>query len=440
MNEKILTFAVMIFLLLLVMASYWILVRRRSRKHKAHMALAASLGHGKPIAQHPLINERMCIGCGACTIVCPEKALGLIDGVSHMVHPARCVGHGICAETCPVSAITIVLDPGSSTAGLPVLDTTFQSQVSRIYVIGELGGMALIRNAVSQGKQVVDTIAGQPRPAPASSDAYDLIIVGAGPAGLSAALRAMERGLKFVIMEKESSPGGTILNYPRQKLVLTAPLKIPYYGWLKKRELTKEELMEIWKEILQTTGLPVLAGKTLSGVRREGELLIAETMDGSKIPGRNVVLALGRRAHPRKLGVPGESSAKVTYQLLDASQYRNSSVLVVGAGDSAIEAALGLSMQKGAIVALANRGDAFAKAKPRNRDRILEAAGQKRVQVFYNTEVADIGPAEVVLRTQHGSEAIANDYVIVLAGGELPTALLEKIGITFYQKPKASQQ
>jgi len=438
MNEQLLTLVVTILLALLVVVPYWIMIRRRSRKHKANKELSASLGHGKPVAQHPRINERLCIGCGACTIVCPEKALGLIDGVAHLIHPAQCVGHGICAETCPVSAITIVLDPGLSTADLPLLDKNFESQVSRIYVIGELGGMALIRNAVAQGKQVADTIADQPPQALASPDVCDLIIVGAGPAGLSAALRAMERGLKFVLIEKESSPGGTILNYPRQKLVLTAPLKIPFYGWLKKRELTKEELLKIWKDILDKTGVPVLAGKTLTGVRRQGDVLVAETADGTQIPGRNVVLALGRRAHPRKLGVPGEVSSKVTYQLLDAGQYKNSRVLVVGAGDSAIEAAIGLSLQKGTIVSLANRSDGFPKAKPQNRDRILQAAVQQRVRLFYNAEVADIRPAEVILKTLQGRETIANDYVIVLAGGELPTALLEKIGITFHEKPKAS--
>jgi thioredoxin reductase (NADPH) len=436
MSETTLTWISTVILFLLVIVPYALIVRRKSKKHEIKKNEAISRGQGNPIAQHPRIDESRCIGCGACVIACPETALGLIDGIAELVHPAKCVGHGVCAEACPVSGIKIVLDPARSTAELPVLDDNYQSNQPHIYLVGELGGMALIRNAIFQGKHAIDTIVATTVEKNRDPDVYDVVIAGAGPAGLSAALRAMEHNLKFVVLEKEDSPGGAILSYPRQKLIMTVPVEIPKYGWMKKKEVSKEELLDLWTEIIKETGLEVQCGQKIENISSDGGTLVVESSTGKRYRAKDVVLAIGRRGSPRKLGVPGEQSAKVAYQLMDAKKYEQCHVMVVGAGDSGVEAAIGLSKQAGTTVTVINRGDSFARAKPKNQERILEAEKEKRITVIYNSAVSEITPNEVVVETPDGAKKIPNDFIFVFAGGELPTALLQKIGIGFIQKEK----
>ena len=438
MSESLWTLLATILLLLLIFLPYVIVVRRSSKKQEKKRDHAIAMGKDKPVAQHPRIDQSLCIGCSSCVIACPEGALGLIDGIAELVQPSKCVGHGICAEACPVSGIKIVLDPTKSTAEIPLLDETYESSVPNVYLIGEIGGMALIRNAIFQGKHVIDSISEKLKYQNLRHEEglYDVVIIGAGAAGLSAGLRAMENDLKFLILEKEDKPGGAILSYPRQKLVMTIPVEIPKYGWMRKKELSKEELLALWDHIIKKTGMEVLCNQKLENVTRENGHLLVETQTGNQYRAKNVVLALGRRGTPRKLNVPGEHSSKVTYQLIEAGKYENSKVMVVGAGDSGVEAAIGLAKQKGITVSLINNGDSFPRAKPKNQERIKEFEVNGKVTVFYNSKVVEIKPSSATINTPQGEKEIENNFVFVFAGGEMPTPFLKKIGVEFMKKER----
>jgi thioredoxin reductase len=290
--------------------------------------------------------------------------------------------------------------------------------------------MGLIRNAVTQGRQAADSVAasggGRDR------SVYDLLVVGAGPAGLSATLQAQKHGLRCLAIDQDDV-GGTILTYPRQKLVMTQPMDIPVYGKFSRREVLKEELLELWHDVVGRTGVDVRARERLEDIRRPNGRFEVITTKGA-YPARNVLLAIGRRGTPRKLGVPGESSAKVTYRLLEPEQYRNKRILVVGGGDSAVETALALGHQSGATVTLSYRKPAFSRIKEDNGERIQRAAASGAVALEMESEVERIDNQTVTLRRGGDSFTIDNDYVFVLIGGELPTPFLRKLGVDIETK------
>jgi thioredoxin reductase len=287
--------------------------------------------------------------------------------------------------------------------------------------------MGLIRKAVEQGRQAIGSIKGLSR----GGKDYDAVIVGAGPAGIAAGLGAIQHKLKYVLLEQEESLGGTVYHYPRNKVAMTAPVRLPLIGKMKFNEVSKEALLDFWQGVVRKAGLKVRFNERMEAIERAGSGFVVKTTRGA-YNARAVLLAVGRRGTPRKLGVPGEELPKVVYRLVDAEQYRGQRVLVVGGGDSALEAALALAEQPGTKVALSYRGDAFNRVKPKNRER-LEAAG-KRIQVLLGSTVERIGAREVALRQGERSMSLPNDAVVVSAGGVLPTDLLKGIGIEFETK------
>jgi thioredoxin reductase/Pyruvate/2-oxoacid:ferredoxin oxidoreductase delta subunit len=411
-----------------IAAAVGLRLRRRARadargSHALAEARAAKLA--EPSSLHPVINPNRCLGCATCLAACPEdEVLGLVDGKAALVNPTHCIGHGACRDACPTDAITLVL--GSETQGveIPRLDKDFQTSVPGLFVAGELGGMALIRNAVSQGRQAIESIARLPR---AAASAYDVIIVGAGPAGIAASLAAKQHRLRALTLEQESL-GGTVAHYPRGKIVMTAPMDLPLYGRVQVRETTKEALLQLWTQVVQKTGLAIRTEERVTGVARQGDLFEVSTVRGTH-RAHAVVLALGRRGSPMKLGVPGEDLPKVVYRLVDPEQYRGRRVLVVGGGDSAIEAALAIADQPGASVALSYRGESFARAKPKNREGVEAARRSGRIDVRYGSQVVEIGAKEVTLRAGDDASRLPNDQVIVCAGGVLPSEFLRKAGV-----------
>jgi Pyruvate/2-oxoacid:ferredoxin oxidoreductase delta subunit len=211
----------------------------KQRDAKAREAVEkGKLFSGGPQAQHPHIDTAHCIGCQACTTVCPEgDVLAMLGGKAAIVNGYKCIGHGLCADACPAGAISMVLASPSMGADMPYLTDEHETSIPGLFIIGELGGLALIKNAVNQGRDCIDTIArlcGQPGGAPTSI--YDVLIVGAGPAGISASLRAIELGLHYLTLERDQI-GGTVGKYPRQKLVMTSPVEFPMYGKFKKLQL-----------------------------------------------------------------------------------------------------------------------------------------------------------------------------------------------------------
>jgi putative YpdA family bacillithiol system oxidoreductase len=376
---------------------------------------------------HPHINAISCIGCGACVRACPEEdVLAIINNKAVLVHGAKCVGHGLCAEACPVGAIDMLMAPPGRSADLPVLTPSFETTVPNLYIVGELGGIGLIKNAVTQGKAVVEHIAGQPR---SENGSYEVAIVGAGPAGMAAALAAQERRMRYVVLE-QGDIGGTILQYPRRKIVMTSPVELPLWGKLKIRETSKESLLEVWTEIIEKSGVRINTNeKVLDISRHDSEFTVTTSKQEYRV--RTVVLALGRRGTPRKLGVPGEELPKVMYRLIDAATYQGCDLLVVGGGDSAIEAAVGLAVQGTNRVTLSYRKGEFTRIKDRNAKHLEEYVKKKKLKVIFNSEVQQILEDRVVVRTAEGTKELENEWVFVFAGGELPFEFLKKVGIQF---------
>ncbi len=425
-------------LLYLVFALFLIIpVLSHTRKIRARerRALEATrrgqLSTDGPKAQHPHIDVSHCIGCGACTTVCPEgDVLAVIGGKAAIVNGHKCIGHGLCADACPVGAIEIVMAPPSASADLPALSAEYETSVPGMYVIGELGGLALIKNAVNQGRDCVDGIVRQlartpRRPVPGL---VDVAVVGAGPGGLSASLRAIEKKLSYLTFE-QGSLGGTVAQYPRQKLVMTSPVEFPLYGRFKKLELSKEKLLAFWQEVAQQAKLRINTFEKVDQVRRavDGTFEI-ETAKGS-YRARTVILALGRRGTPRKLDVPGENLPKVMYSLLEAEAYTGQRIVVVGGGDSAVEAAMGLACQKGSRVLLSYRQGAFGRIKERNTVRLEECRRKGSIEIVLNSRITEIRRESVLLEVAGRIREVPNDFVWIFAGGTPPNEFLRQIGV-----------
>jgi thioredoxin reductase/NAD-dependent dihydropyrimidine dehydrogenase PreA subunit len=406
---------------------------RRSRRHRKVYERTARLGHAAPVSLHPRIDEHACICSGNCVTACPEKdVLGMIDGKPKLINPAACIGHGECLRSCPVDAITLVIGSEQRGVELPLLGSDFQTNVPRLYIAGELGGMGLIHNAVNQGCQAMRAIGNSVKTTPRSDgdgDALDALIVGAGPAGLAAALQAKALELRYAIVDQDDL-GGALRSFPRQKVVMTAPVDMPLYGRIKLRRTTKEALLELWQQIVQQTEVAIESGVKVSGIVRGADgLFTVETSAGAR-RARHVLLAIGRRGTPRKLGISGEQLDKVTYNLIEPEQYRGQRCLVVGGGDSAVETALYLSREPGTTVTLAHRGERFDRIKPANQEALDAARAAGGLDVRTATRPVEIAEDCVVLDgpAQKG-ERVANDFVFVCIGGELPTAWLTKIGV-----------
>jgi thioredoxin reductase (NADPH) len=424
-------YAVTIAVAIGIPAIYIYLEMRKSRRAREMWQSAEERGLTEPVTLHPVIDPALCIGTAACIPACPEgEILGVLDGRAKLVSPSKCIGHGACEANCPVGAISLVFGTERRGVDIPFVKETFETNVEGIYIAGELGGMGLIRNAVNQGRQAMENIRRSltsPQPG-----VLDVAVVGAGPAGLSASLQARAEGLECVTLDQDDI-GGTILSYPRQKLVMTRPMEVPLYGTVKAREILKEELLDLWNEILTRTGLEVRTSERVETITRVNGHFRIVSAAGEQLAQR-VLLAIGRRGTPRKLGVPGEVSSKVAYRLLEPEQYLGKDVLVVGGGDSAVEAALALSGQPGCRVALSYRKQVFGRIKERNAELIEEAMESGRVNVLFQSAVTEIRPDEVQLEQDGKVFTLANDFVFIFIGGVLPTNFLQGMGISIEKK------
>lgn len=431
MSESTLIWTAAALVVAAVVVPYFFRFRGRNRRDAERKAEARQLGIDRPVAQFPFVDAGLCIGCGACVEACPEgDVLGVVGGTAAVVNGFRCVGHAACETACPVGAIEVGLGDLKARADVPSLDEWNETSVPGLFVAGELGGLALIRNAVEQGRRVGERIAARRRSGAAAGADADVIVVGAGPAGLSAALTALERGLRPLVLEQEKDLGGTVLHYPRRKLVLVQEVALPFDTCLRSAEYSKEELLELMQRLLGRARLPVRYGQRVTGVRRDNGVLAVST-DAAALRAPSVVLALGRRGTPRKLGVPGEELPKVMYKLVDAESYAGQRILVVGGGDSAVEAAIGLARGKGNEVTLSYRRERLVRIKRKNEERFARLARERRVRVAMPSEVEAIARDTVRLRGASGSRELPNDFVFVFAGGEPPFALLRQAGVRF---------
>ncbi|MEQ1947350.1 MAG: NAD(P)-binding domain-containing protein [Bryobacteraceae bacterium] len=435
MTESLVTYAIYAVILIIPLAIYL------HRQQRAKVAAAEAAEKGKvfsetPRAQHPQIDVSNCIGCQSCTSVCPEGlVLGMVGGKAAVVNPVRCIGHGLCADACPVGAITMAIATPGMRADLPYLTPEYETSVPGLFIAGELGGLALIRNAINQGRDCVDSIAkrvSESHPAP-SPDIFDVLIVGAGPGGISAALRSIEHKLRYVVLERDTV-GGTVSKYPRQKLVMTAPVEFPLYGMLKKREFSKESLIAFWEEVTARPDFHIYTNESVENVVKDADGCFTVTTQKVAYRARNVVMAMGRAGSPRKLGVKGEELPKVMYRLIEADHYRNKNILVVGGGDSAVEAALGLARQKGNRVTISYRKDWFGRIKERNSKLAEEAMNAGYLNVIFNSIPTEFKDGSVVLEVDGAHRELPNDYVWIFAGGVAPNEFLKRVGVSFGSK------
>jgi putative YpdA family bacillithiol system oxidoreductase len=423
------------------------LKKREARAREA--AEKGKLFSEGPKAQHPHIDSNYCIGCATCTSVCPEgDVLAMIGGKAVIVNGHKCIGHGLCADACPVGAITMVMASPSMAVDMPTLNPEYETTVSNLFIVGELGGLALIKNAVNQGRDCVDTIASrlkQPSSPRSAEGVLDLIVIGAGPAGISASLRAIEHKLKYLTIERDEI-GGTVAKYPRQKLVMTSPVEFPMYGKFKKMQLSKENLLAFWDMILNRADFNVTTGEKVEDVKKDEQGIFTVTTVNNQYRSRAVILALGRAGEPRKLGVKGEDLPKVMYRLIEADHYINKKILVIGGGDSAVEAAMGLAHQAGNQVTLSYRSERFSRIKERNAKRIDDCARSGKIKVLFNSNPVEFTPQSVILEVAGVKQEIPNDFVWIFAGGTPPNAFLKKIGVGFgaqdvtLQASKAAKQ
>lgn len=436
--ENMTTLTLALYLTPIALIFAWYLRSRYKRERLALRiaaeAIAASLT--EPPSLHPVIDPNKCIGCRSCLAACPEQdahpVLGMIRGKARLVGPANCIGHGACKIACPVGAIELVFGTERRGMDIPQVSPNFETNVPGIFIAGELGGMGLIGNAIEQGRQALDEIA--KLDGIGAGDNFDVIIVGSGPAGFAASLGAMEKGMRFATIEQDSL-GGTVAHFPRGKLVMTRPADLPIVGKMKFTETSKEALLEFWQGVADKTGLKINY--------EERVIAVTPSVNGSGFdiettkaiyPTRAVLLSIGRRGTPRQLGVPGEEQSKVVYRLIDPEQYQGQHVLVVGGGDSALEAAHSIADVPGTTVTMSYRSSAFSRAKPKNRDKVEQYAAEQKMRVLMSSQVKEIHENTVDIEHDGKLVSLQNDAVIVCAGGILPNGFLKEIGVTVETK------
>lgn len=418
---------------IVVMATFYCLNFSRNQKKqlKAEEKLrkAIKVGANEPPTLHPVIDPSKCAGCGACTRVCPEgDILQMINGKAVLVAPSKCVGHGECEKACPFGAIDLVFGTKTRGVEIPRVSGNYETNVPGLYIAGELGGMGLIRNAIRQGeaaaKHAIENIQSTDR-----TD-YDILIVGAGPAGLSATLMADLAKVSYTCIE-QSTLGGTVYNFPRQKVVMSQPAKLPGIGEMRfsRNKVSKEELLRYWQKVRDKRNLSIVENVKFESLETAGQIFKVKTSVG-QITAKKVLLCMGVRGSPRRLGLKNEDTEKVAYNLLEPEQYQGKHVVVVGGGNAGVEAAQRLSDPKYKNkVHLLVRGPGFDRCNEENKN-IIEAMEKKGLlQIWFESFVKEIEKSKIVVTRKTGDIEIPNDFLFVFAGAEMPFKFLMSIGI-----------
>ncbi len=430
--ENIIAYALVILLLGSIFYFYILRKKKTSVVTLSKLEKAKKYGFNEPVTLHPIINPDICIGSGACINACPEHdILGIHNGKAQTINASRCVGHGACFHACPVEAIMLCIGTEKRGVELPHISQEFETNIPGIFIAGELGGMGLIKNAVEQGKQAVEYFL--KKSSSKVNSKYDLVIVGAGPAGISASLTAAKNNLKFITLEQDSL-GGTVFNFPRAKVVMTAPMDLPLWGKVKLVETSKSELLDLWKNVLAKNNIAINEQEKVTEIIKQDNLFIVKT-NHDHYTSKGIILAIGRRGSPRKLDVPGENRENVFYRLIEPEVIHEKNILVVGGGDSAVESAMLLADERNKVT-LSYRGESFSRLKPKNLERINDYINKKRIKTIFNTNVKEILSDSVILSHNETSEEIKmkNDLTYIFAGGILPTSFLEGIGIKITKK------
>jgi thioredoxin reductase/NAD-dependent dihydropyrimidine dehydrogenase PreA subunit len=415
-----------------VVAIYLRKKRKESKIVEEKIKKAKEEGSHEPVSLHPVVDVNACIQTGACIAACPENdILGIRNGKATLINASKCIGHGACFRACPTEAITLRIGTEKRGVELPHVNQNFETNIPGIYIAGELGGMGLIKNAVEQGRQAVENIAKSVRKDHAAS--YDLIIIGAGPAGISGSLTARKHGLNFLLLEQDTL-GGTVSNYPRKKIVMTSPMDLPLYGKVKLYETSKAELLDLWKTVLNKNNISVGENSKVESIVSAENIFNVKTIRSEVYTSASILLAIGRRGTPRKLNIPGEDKEKVAYKLLEPEDITGKHIVVVGGGDSAVESALLLADKNHVILSYRNK--VFNRIKTLNSISLNKAIADGRLEVRLKTNLISIEDDFIYLSSDDSGEPVklSNDLVFIFAGGELPTQFLEKTGIRITKK------
>ena len=426
------TYGFVALLIISVLVIYILKQRRESKEVDFKIQQAKEDNSHEPVSLYPVIDPDRCIKSGACVDACPEHdILGIRNGKATIINASRCIGHGACFRACPVEAISLWIGTEKRGVDLPHVTSTFETNVPGIFIAGELGGMGLIKNAVTQGREAVENIARTIQKDPATD--YDLIVVGAGPAGISATLAAKKANLRVLTLEQDTL-GGTVFTFPRSKIVMTSAMDIPLHGTVKFKETSKSQLLDLWHTVLSKNNVTIKENSKVQAIIPQGDIFKIETTNGDDYTTKTVLLSIGRRGTPKKLNIPGENSEKVAYRLLEPEEIQNKKILIVGGGDSAIEAALLLADKN--KVTISYRNDSFNRLKTKNTEKINVAIKKGLVDVKFNSTLISIHAHYVMYSENNSADTLQleNDLVYVFAGGELPTEFLRKIGIKITTK------
>ncbi len=432
LSEQLIIYGIVGLFFIVVLLIYVRKLKRESQIVDEKIRIAKEDGLFEPVSLHPVVDVNSCIQSGACIRACPEHdILGIRNGKATVINASQCIGHGACFHACPTQAISLHIGTEKRGVDLPHVNQYFETNMKGIYIAGEIGGMGLIRNAVEQGKQAVDNLV--KGIAAKGKFEYDLVVVGAGPAGISATLQAKKLGLKTLTLEQDSL-GGTVYTFPRKKIVMTAPMDLPLHGKLKLYETSKQELLDLWNDILGKNSIEIQENKKVDSITIDNGGFRIFVKDGTQYSANKVLLAIGRRGTPRKLNIPGEISTKVAYRLLEPELITGKNIVVVGGGDSAIESAILLADEN--KVTLSYRNAIFSRLKPRNKQALEELISANKVNVVLNSNLVSIEEEYVNIKVDGNSETVQmeNDLVYIFAGGELPTQFLKNVGIEITTK------
>lgn len=422
--------------LLMALIAFVSISRHSKKQKKAKKVLEKSIKENlnEPATLHPEIDETLCAGCGACVKACPEgEILQLINHKAVLVSPSKCVGHGACEQSCPFGAIDLVF--GTKTRGMeiPRISPDFETNITGLYIAGELGGMGLIRNAVKQGRLAATHALSKINEVKVKTD-YDILIVGAGPAGFSAGLTAVQNKASYRLIEQNSF-GGTIYNFPRQKIVTSHPLEIPIFGAKKFKSniVLKEEILSFFTKVKKENNLQINEKESFKNlVVNENGTFEVETSAG-KFTSKKVVLCMGVRGSPRKLGIPNEDHSKVTYNLIDPEEYQNKSIAIVGGGNAGLEAAQYLSKEhlKNQVHLLVRGGpaEAFSRANEQNQNLVFAQEKKGLIKIHYDTAIKMIEDDHIIVANKDQEYRLDNDFIFVFAGAEVPFKFLMSLGI-----------